>query len=133
MSEDKHSTSETEYKFYLYEQDPDDPRFSFWMSLDGAGEMALYDRPPEGDGMWLCPDDNSDYGGQAPSETFENLLGQLMGNGIDVGELTTLPPHEEYFVRVIHGTVEQNPDGIPSPLWAYMHDCHEELAGGANV
>lgn len=119
----------TAYKFYIYEESEDDPRFSFWMSVDGAGEMCLYDRPPEGAGMWLSPDENSDHGYQEPSEVFEQTIAQLLGDGIDVAKLQDVEPHEEYFIRVIHGTVDENPDGIPDPVWAYMHDCKERFAG----
>lgn len=118
----------TEHIFYVYEQDVEDPRFSFWIETEEAGGMALYDRPPEGAGMWLDPNDESDYDGVDPTEAFEEVVAALLGDGVDAGKVAELPPHEEYFFRVIHGTIDENPDGVPNAIWAYMHDCAEEVA-----
>lgn len=119
-------SDDEEFVFYVYEDDFEDPRFSFWLEVpaDGTG-MCLYDRPPEGDGMWLDPEIGGDYGAVEPTDEFEQVLAQLMGDGIDAGRLADLPAHEDYFVRVIHGTIDENADGIPNVVWSYLHECAE--------
>lgn len=112
-----------EYTFYVYEQDEDDPRFSFWLEMADAGGMALYDRPPEGAGMWLCPEQKTDYESTAPSTAFEDVIGELAAGGIDADRLDDLAAHERYFVQVLHGTIAENPDGIPEPVWVYIDEC----------
>lgn len=125
-----------DWAFYVYDGAVEDPRFSFWLEYrdEGTG-MCLYDRPPEGDGMWLDPDIGGDYEPQEPTTEFEQVLSSLLGDGVDAGKVAALPAHEEYFIRVIHGTVEENPGGLPNMVWSYMHDCRERwpeagLAGG---
>lgn len=117
-----------EYEFYIYDDDdPTDPRFSFWMYFEDAGGMCLYDRPPEGAGMWLSPERDSDYTPTKPTDEFKEVLADLLGDGVDAGAVAELPAHEEYFFRVIHGTVDENPDGIPDPVWRWMHACAKEV------
>lgn len=118
----------TEYVFFIYEEDVTDPRFSFWLQTEEAGGMALYDRPPEGAGMWLDPEPGSDYDPLEPTDEFEECLAELIRDGVDAGRVAELPSHEEYFYRVIHGSIDENPDGIPNPVWAYMHDCAHRAA-----
>lgn len=117
---------DTEFAFYIYEdEDPSDPRFSFWMYSDDAG-MSLFERPPDGQGKWLCPERKSDSDSVPPSEEFKQIMAMLMGDGVDAGGVRQLPPHEEYLFRCIHGTAEENPEAIPGPIWAFMSECERE-------
>jgi len=116
-----------DFVFYVYDDDdPDDPRFSFWMEMDDTG-MSLYERPPDGEGKWLKPSSDSDYGGVEPSEDLKRVIAALLEDGIDGEKIVELPPHERHFVQVIHGTNVQNPDAIPGPVWSWMHTCAEEV------
>jgi hypothetical protein len=118
------SNTDFEYVFYVYDQDETDPRFSFWMETENSG-ISLFERPPDGQGMWLNPNDESSYSGTEPTQKFEWAIAALMGDGIEGSELVDLPGHERYFISVVHGTVDENPDAIPNPVWEYMHDCKE--------
>jgi len=118
--------SDTEFEFFVYEDDEDDPRFSFWMQLESEG-MCLYDRPPEGAGMWLSPDRESDYEPETPTDDLREIVAALLGGGFEATRLADLPSHEQYFVQVLHGTVEENPDGLPAPVWHWMHECAAEV------
>lgn len=115
-----------EFVFYIYDDDPEDPRFSFWIETTNAGGMSLYERPPEGAGMWLKPETGSDHSSVEPSDEFEAVIADLMDGGLEGARILELPPHERHFVQVIYGTVEENPDAIPEPVWGYMHDVAEE-------
>lgn len=114
--------------FYVYESDVEDPRFSFWLeNLDEESGVCLYDRPPEGAGMWLDPDIGGDYEPTTPTDDFEQVLADLMGDGVDAGKVAELPSHEEYFFRVIHGTIDANPEGVPEAIWTYLHNSKERV------
>jgi hypothetical protein len=115
-----------EFEFFVYE-DGADPRFSFWMQLDTEG-MCLYDRPPEGAGMWLNPDRESDYEPVTPSEDLRKIVAAMLGEGFEAERLDDLPSHEKYFVQVLHGTVEENADALPAPVWHWMHECARNLS-----
>ena len=117
-----------EFVFYLYEQDEDDPRFSFWLETSDGSGMLLYERPPDGHGMWLKPSEGSDHDAVEPSDELKEIIAELMGNDVDADRVHGLEPHERYFVQVVHGTVEQNPDAIPDPVWGWMHDVSEEVS-----
>jgi hypothetical protein len=120
------SSDAAEFEFFVYE-DGEDPRFSFWMQLESEG-MCLYDRPPEGAGMWLSPDRESDYEAVTPTEELREIVAAMLGDGFEAERLDGLPDHERYFVQVLHGTVEENPDGVPAPVWHWMHECASEVA-----
>lgn len=120
------SDADPEFEFFVYENDFDDPRFSFWLQLEEEG-MCLYDRPPEGAGMWLKPDRESDYDPEVPSEDLREIVAALLGDGFEASRLEDLPAHERHFVQVLHGTVDENPDGVPAPVWHWMHDCAAEV------
>lgn len=121
-----------EFVFYLYEQDADDPRFSFWIETSDAGGMSLYERPPDGAGMWLKPSEGSDHDAVEPSAELKRVIAEFIGgDGVPVERVDELPVHEKYFVQVLHGTIEDNPDAVPDPVWGWMHDCAEEVADAA--
>ncbi|MFW6039656.1 MAG: hypothetical protein ACOC9N_01100 [Gemmatimonadota bacterium] len=120
--------SDTEFVFYVYDDDPDDPRFGFWLeTADGEG-MSLYERQPDGDGMWLKPSQGSDYGAVKPSADLKRTIAELLGDGVSITTVRKLPPHERYFVQVIHGTIEEKPDAIPDPVWYWMNETAAEVA-----
>lgn len=117
-----------EFVFYLYDEDDEDPRFSFWVETSDGSGMSLYERPPDGDGMWLKPSEGSDHDAVEPTSGLKTIVAELMGNDVDADRVHDLPPHERYFVQVIHGTIEQNPDAIPDPVWSWMLDAETEVA-----
>lgn len=119
-----------EFVFYLYDtEDPDDPRFSFWIETTDAEGMSLYERPPDGHGMWLKPSEGSDHDAVAPSDDLQRVVAGLLDDeGVPAGRIHDLPSHERYFVQVLHGTIEQNADAIPSPVWGWIHECSEAVA-----
>ena len=114
-----------EFVFYVYDDDADDPRFSFWMEFGDSG-MSLYERPPDGAGMWLDPEPGSDHDAVAPSDDLRDAVAELLDDGIDAEVVETLPAHERYFLQVIHGTNVENPGGIPGPVWHWMERCAAE-------
>lgn len=118
-----------EFVFYIYEQDADDPRFSFWLERDDQG-LSLYERPPDGNGMWLKPEVGSDHDAVAPTEAFERVVAGLMHGGVDGAAVHDLPGHERYFVESILGTIEKDPDALPAPVWGYLNDCADRYAEG---
>jgi len=113
-----------EFVFYIYsDEDPEDPRFSFWLETSDGEGMSLYERLPDGKGMWLKPSEGSDYGAVEPTADLKAVIADLInGESLPVERVVELPPHERYFVQVIHGTVDENPDAIPEPVWGWMHD-----------
>lgn len=116
-----------EFVFYLYDEDEEDPRFSFWLeTTDGSG-MSLYERPPDGHGMWLKPSQGSDHDAVEPTDELKEIVAALLEDEIPVERLFDLPAHERYFVQLIHGTIDENPDAIPNPVWGWMHDSAEEV------
>src|SRR6056297_747518 len=114
-----------EFVFYIYDDnDPEDPRFSFWLETSDGEGMSLYERLPDGKGMWLKPSEGSDYGAVEPTAELKAVVAVLVGGeSLPVERVVALPPHERYFVQVIHGTVDENPDAIPAPVWGWMHDA----------
>lgn len=120
-----------EFVFYVYDDDPDDPRFGFWLETEDGEGMSLYERLPDGDGMWLKPSKGSDYGAVEPSADLKSAIEGLLGDGVSVDAINDLPAHERYFVQVIHGTIDENPDAIPAPVWGWMdHVAAAEVAHG---
>jgi len=120
-----------EFVFYIYDDaDPDDPRFSFWLETSDGNGMSLYERLPDGKGMWLKPSEGSDYGAVEPTTMLKRVVADLINDEqVSTQWLTQLPPHERYFVQVIHGTVDENPKAIPEPVWVWMHDAAAEVGG----
>jgi hypothetical protein len=116
-----------EFVFYVYEDDPDDPRFSFWREGDETGR-SLYERPPDGRGMWLDPEIGSDYGSVEPTDDLKRVIAGLLDGGVDGEEIMELPAHERHFVQVLHGTNVDNPGAIPGPVWDWMERCESEAA-----
>ena len=116
---------DAEFVFYVYDDDPEDPRFSFWMET-GDGGMSLYERPPDGAGMWLDPDPGSDHDAVPPTDGLRDAVAELLNDGIGVDEVADLPAHERYFLQVIHGTNDENPGAIPGPVWHWMERCAGE-------
>lgn len=125
MSDSVKSRNETEYEFFVYE-DGDDPRYSFWMQVGDSG-MCLYDRPPEGAGMWLKPERDSEYDPTKPTDELKDILGMLLRQGVDGERLDDLPPHEQYFAQAIVGSVNEDPDKLPAPIWDFLHHCAAEV------
>jgi len=121
-NDDTIDAADYSYVFYIYEDDEEDPRFSFWMESESDG-ISLYERPPDGQGMWLKIDTGSDYGKVVPTDEFESIIAGLMGDGVDGTRVDDLPSHERFFTKAIFGTIEQNPDAIPGPVWNYLHEC----------
>jgi len=116
---------EAEFEFFVY--DDEEARYSFWMQMGDAG-MALYDRPPEGHGMWLSPERDSDYEPETPSEELREIAAKLVAKEqVPTEKIGDLEPHEKHFVQVIHGTVNNEPDSLPDPVWGWMHDCKDEM------
>jgi hypothetical protein len=111
-----------DFVFYVYDDDPEDPRFSFWLET-GDGGMSLYERPPDGEGMWLDPEPGSDYGQVEPSDELRGVVHDLIREGVDTERVAELPAHERHFVQVISGTIEEAEDRIPSPVWHWIHRC----------
>ncbi|TSD15092.1 hypothetical protein DP107_04355 [Haloglomus irregulare] len=128
-SQDENNDPDVEYRFYVYDdEDPTDPRYAFYMRVRDGGELPLYDRPPEGEGMWHDPEPGSDqYGAVAPTTAFKEIVTGLLGDGVDAGEVAALPAHEEHFARVVHGTANQSPDNLPDPVWSFVHRCRQEV------
>jgi len=122
---DRHGT---EFVFYVYDEG-DDPRYGFWMLMGDNRSISLYERPPEGNGMWLkLAQDESDYASIEPTDELLKLLGEFgAGNEIAAERVDELPSHEQHFVSVIHGTAEENIDAIPNPIQTLMHDLSSRL------
>jgi len=116
------------FVFYVYDDDEDDPRYSFWLERDETGR-SLYERPPDGRGMWLDPEIGGDYASVEPTEDLKQVIAGLLNGGIDGGQITDLPAHERDFVQVLHGTNTNNPGGIPAPVWDWMERCESEVSG----
>jgi len=129
MSEQASDKVTHEFVFYTYNDDGDDPRFSFWIETSDGSGMSLYERPPDGHGMWLKPSEGSDHDAVDPTPQLKEVVAELVNdNGVPAGKIHDLPAHERYFVQVIHGTVNEHPDAMPDPVWGWMHDCAEEVA-----
>ncbi|ELY96523.1 hypothetical protein C484_00820 [Natrialba taiwanensis DSM 12281] len=127
MTEQLEDKTEHEFVFYLYEEDEEDPRFSFWLETSDGSGMSLYERLPDGQGMWLKPSEGSDHGAVEPTDELKAVISELMANDVSADRVHDLAPHERHFVQGIHGTVDQNPDAIPNPVWGWMHDAAEEV------
>ena len=128
-----------EFVFYIYEDDEVDPRFSFWLETSDGNGMSLYERPPDGAGMWLKPSAGSDHDSVAPTDELKAVVAKLLDSDVSADAVHSLPPHERYFVQVIHGTInEVSADNIPDPVWGWMWDCadwhvdSEEVAPGGD-
>lgn len=121
-----------EFVFYLYDEDPDDPRFSFWIETPDGEGMSLYERPPDGAGMWLKPSKGSDHDAAEPTPELQAVAVEMLhGDGVPAERVDDLPPHERHFVQVLHGTNVQNPDAIPAPVFAWVDSCFAEVIGDA--
>lgn len=119
---------EFEWEFFVYDKDAQ--RYSLWLQQGDEG-VCLYDRPPEGDGMWLSPERDTDKDPVEPSEHLKTLLGELVGQeNVEQTEVQVLDAHERHFFEVVHDTANENPDGIPYPVWDWMWGCREELVEG---
>jgi len=87
--------------------------------------MSLYERPPDGAGMWLKPSEGSDHDAVEPTDELKDVVANLMDSDVSAERVHRLDPHERYFVQVLHGTIEQNAEAIPDPVWSWMNDCLE--------
>lgn len=126
MSDTHHGSGtdgDHEYRFYVYDDSGEEPRYSFWISKDGEGQVALYDKPPEGHGMWLGVDEDSEYDYEPPSEQLEETVANLMGDGVPGEDLEQLESHERHFATILLGTINEKPKAVPSTVWGWMHDC----------
>lgn len=122
----------TEYVFYIYDDDPEDPRFSFWIETSEAGGMSLYERPPDGEGKWLKPSKGSDYGAVEPTDELRKYVAKFVaGDGVPAEDVHDLPAHERHFFQVIHGTIDEKPHAVPDPVWEWMNDCVKEVTADA--
>jgi len=130
MATNEHNDTDAqspEFRFYVYRDNPDAPRFSFWVVIGDTG-MSLFERPPDGRGMWLSPDsEGSMYEYQTPTDELKSVLAALMGDGVDRDRVENLAPHERHFAEVIIGTVDEKPEAVPGPVWDFMHDCKDEI------
>jgi hypothetical protein len=111
-----------EFEFFVYDDDPDDPRFSFWAQHGDSG-VCVYDRPPEGVGMWLKLKRDSDYDAVKPSDELIDIVARSRSESVEPEAVEALPPHERYFFQAIHGTATENPEAIPAPVWEFIDDC----------
>jgi hypothetical protein len=118
------------WRFYVYGEDEDgEPLFSFWMNITDNTGVCIYERN-EGDGMWLSTDhDYEEYSGQPPTDDFKQVIRDAIGDGPGVRRevVQTLPDHEEYFLRVILGTIEQKGKAPPELLRFIEHVVGSEV------
>lgn len=113
-----------EWEFFVYEE-PD--CYSLWLQRGDRG-VCLYNQTPEGEGMWLSPERDSNYEPLTPSDDLRHLLGRLVAQeDIEEDDVDKLDPHERNFFQIVHGTVSEKPDAIPDPVWTWMWDCNEEF------
>ena len=98
------------WRFYRYgEDDEGEPLFSFWMNIGPNTGVCLYERN-QGHGKWLSTaHDEEEYSGDPPSEELKQCIRDSIGDGPGVRreDILSLPDHEEYFFRSVHGTIEQ--------------------------
>lgn len=110
------------WRFYTYGLDEHgDPLFSFWMNIAPNTGVCIYDRNA-GAGKWLSTrHSDDDYEGQPPSDELKAVLRDIVGAGgsVDGDRVQSLPDHEEYFFRVVHGTIDQK-GKAPNELMAFL-------------
>ena len=117
---------ETEFVFFVYDDTPEDPRYSLWAQRDDWG-VSLYDHTPQGVGIWNKLERDSDYDAETPTETLREMLGEYAaGDRIDVRWLDDLPPHERHFVKCIHGTVNGKEEAVPEPVIRWLSRLADE-------
>lgn len=117
----------SEFVFYVYDDSPDDPRFSLWVEGNMRGR-SLFELPPDGEGMWLKPsNDESEFPSVKATDELEQVLGKLGTGGVDGSEINDLDSHERRFVEAIYGTVQDDPDKIPAPVWNWIERCADEV------
>lgn len=122
----------TGYVFYVYDDDPEDPRFSFWIETAEAGGMSLFERPPDGAGMWLKPSKDDEHDAVEPSDELRQLVAEFVaGDGVPASRVQQLPAHERHFFEVVHGTIREKPDAIPDPVWDWMEGSVTEVTADA--
>jgi len=113
-----------EFGFYVYEQDEDDPRFSFWGYVNGGG-MPLFEHQPNDHAMWQSPEKSkTEFEFQKPTDELKSILHDIFTDGVDTDRVQSLAPHEREFVSYIHGTLEESEYGLPTPVWNWINfDC----------
>lgn len=125
------------HEFFLYDGDDTDydgrgtegatgpPRFSFWIQTSNGLGAALFDVSPDS-GVWLDPEQGSDFESVEPTDELRRILGRFAdGKDVDSARVAALSDHEHYFVQAVHGTATETPDALPDGVWDYMHHCKE--------
>lgn len=109
-------SEDTEFVFFVYDDDPDDPRYSLWAQRPEWG-VSMYERNREGQATWQKLKRDADYDEVAPSDDLRDILTDFVcGEAVDVDRITDLDPHEDHFVRAVHGTDKANPSAFPEPV-----------------
>lgn len=118
------------WRFYRYGEDQDgDPLFSFWMNIDDGTGVCIYERN-DGNGKWLTTEHApEEYDGMPPSEDLKQVIRNSIGDGpgIKQEDVTALADHEEYFFRVVHGTIEEKGYAPPELLRFIEHVVGNEV------
>jgi len=112
------------WRFYRYGEDENgDPLFSFWMHFGGNFGVCVYDRN-DGAGKWLSTEyDPDEYDDLEPTDELKQVIADaLTDRGVAREDVQALPDHEEYFFRLIHGTIDQK-DMLPDEVVAFVEDA----------
>jgi len=116
------------WRFYYYgDDDRGQPLFSFWMNVDERTGVCIYERNG-GHGKWLSTShEPEEYSGQPPSDELEAILQEMVTSerGVRSDRLDDLEAYEQYFVKIVDGTVEEKGKVAPEII-AYL----EEVVGG---
>lgn len=113
------------WRFYVYGEDDDgEPLFSFWMNIGPNTGVCIYERN-QGHGKWLSTaHDDDEYSGQPPSEGLKECIRDMVASerGVSMDRMRALDAHERYFLRSVHGTVEQK-GHAPDELLRFIEHC----------
>lgn len=113
------------WRFYSYgEDDAGEPLFSFWMNISDDTGVCIYDRN-DGHGKWLGTSHRpNEYDGQPPSSELKTCIRDAIGDGPGVKRelVEALPGHEEYFFRIVHGTIEEK-KRLPPGVMRFIEEC----------
>lgn len=113
------------WRFYRYGEDADgEPLFSFWMNISIDTGVCVYERNA-GEGKWLGTSHEPDeYEGEPPSSELKACICDAIGDGIGVEAeaVEALPDHEEYFFRIVHGTLEEK-KRLPPGVMRFIEEC----------
>ena len=112
-----------EWRFYLYDEDDKDPRYSVWI-LNGEVEIPVFSHQPDEDVVWY--DLTPAYGDESTplSDEFRDVLGGLLleGEGSTDKEL---PPWEMSFLNLLLKQ-SQTDEGLPEPANQLVRESVEQ-------